>query len=122
MPVSERIYLDNAATSWPKPETVYDAVTHYLRHIGASAGRSAYREAVDAERIVDDTRRHVARLVGAADANSIIFTSNGTDGLNLALYGVLRPGDHVGIPGGLPATLCAVGCDALLLEASLKTH
>lgn len=95
MPVSERIYLDNAATSWPKPETVYDAVTHYLRHIGASAGRSAYREAVDAERIVDDTRRHVARLVGAADANSIIFTSNGTDGLNLALYGVLRPGDHV---------------------------
>ncbi len=95
MPEPERIYLDNAATSWPKPEAVYEAVDHYLRHVGASAGRSAYREAVMAERIVANTRQQVAKLVGAPDPNSIFFTFNGTDGLNLALHGTLRPGDHV---------------------------
>ena len=91
----QRIYLDNAATSWPKPEAVYDAVTHYMRDIGAAAGRGAYQEAVEAEKIVERTRRQIAILLGAADPRNIIFTSNGSDGLNLALHGVVRPGDHV---------------------------
>lgn len=90
-----RIYLDNAATSWPKPERVYAAVDRYLRHCGASAGRGAYREAVDVERAVLETRRRAASLLNVSDPSRIIFTSNGTDSLNLALHGLLRQGDHV---------------------------
>jgi cysteine desulfurase / selenocysteine lyase len=93
--LGERIYLDNAATSWPKPEAVYRAVDRYQRELGAPAGRGAYREAAEVERIVADARRRIAGLIGAADPKRIIFTLNGTDSLNLALHGLLRPGDHV---------------------------
>ena len=90
-----RIYLDNAATSWPKPETVYCAVDNYHRRLGAPAGRGTYAEAGDTERIVLSCRKKIAALVGAADPSRIIFAQNGTDSLNLALHGLLRPGDHV---------------------------
>ncbi|NIP87352.1 MAG: aminotransferase class V-fold PLP-dependent enzyme, partial [Planctomycetales bacterium] len=90
-----RIYLDNAATSWPKPEAVYAASDTYLRQSGAPAGRSAYHDAVEVERAVADVRRRIARLLGAADPRRIIFTLNGTDALNLAIHGLLAPGDHV---------------------------
>lgn len=89
------IYLDNAATSYPKPESVYAAVDHYQRQIGASVGRGAYRQAVEAQRIVDRCRQSAARLLGAEGPDRIVFTFNGTDGLNLALMGLCRPGDHV---------------------------
>ena len=89
-----RIYLDNAATSWPKPDAVYDAVDKYLRENGAPAGRSAYTQAADVERTIASARAAVARLIGATDAKQIIFTSNGTEALNLAIHGLLRPGDH----------------------------
>jgi len=91
----DRIYLDNAATSWPKPETVYAAVDRYQRELGAPAGRSGYREAAEVERLIADARRQVAQLVGAEDPKQIIFTSGGTDSLNLALHGIIQPGDHV---------------------------
>ncbi|NIL96513.1 MAG: aminotransferase class V-fold PLP-dependent enzyme [Planctomycetales bacterium] len=90
-----RIYLDNAATSWPKPETVYAASDAYLRQCGAPAGRSAYRDAVEAERSVDEVRRRIASLLGCDDARRIIFTLNGTDALNLAIHGLLAQHDHV---------------------------
>lgn len=90
-----RIYLDNAATSWPKPASVYDAVDAYLRENGAPAGRSGYGEAVDANRIVDQARRGVADLLGERDPRQVVFTCSGTDSLNLAIRGVVRPGDHV---------------------------
>ncbi len=90
-----RIYMDNAATSWPKPQAVYEAVDQYQRQIGASAGRSAYCQANEAARLLQSTRRQLAELVGAEEKNRIIFTFNGTDSLNLALLGVVRPGDHV---------------------------
>lgn len=90
-----RIYLDNAATSWPKPPAVYEAVDRYLRNVGVAAGRGAYREAIEVERLVLDTRRRIALLAGLADPRRVIFTLNGTDSLNLALHGLLRPGDHV---------------------------
>jgi len=89
-----RIYLDNAATSWPKPETVYAAVERALRELGAPAGRSAYREASEVERLVFDTRRRLAELLGVEEPRRVIFTCNGTDSLNMALHGLLRPGDH----------------------------
>ena len=90
-----RIYLDNAATSWPKPEAVYRAVDDYQRKLGAPAGRSSYREAADTERLVSSCRQRVAELIGADDARRIVFTQNCTDSLNQALHGLLRPGDHV---------------------------
>lgn len=95
MPPATRIYLDNAATSWPKPTAVYEAVEHYLREVGAPAGRGAYREALESDRIVAAARAGMARLIGAEDPRNIVFTSGATDSLNLALHGFLRPGDHV---------------------------
>lgn len=90
-----RIYLDNAATSWPKPEAVYQAVDDYQRRLGAPAGRGAYAEATEVERIVASCRKKLAELIGASDPSRIIFTQNGTDSLNLAIHGWLRDGDHV---------------------------
>jgi cysteine desulfurase family protein len=90
-----RIYLDNAATSWPKPEAVYRAVDDYQRRLGAPAGRSTYAEAAETERIVVSCRKKIAQLIAADDPSRIIFTHNGTDSLNLALHGLLRLGDHV---------------------------
>lgn len=90
-----RIYLDNAATSWPKPPAVYEAVDRYQRTLGAAAGRGAYRDASEVERQVLETRRRLAQLTGLPDPRRVIFTLNGTDSLNLALHGLLRPGDHV---------------------------
>lgn len=90
-----RIYLDNAATSWPKPAAVYDAVDQYQRQIGAAAGRGAYRESLAAGRIVDRARTAVAQLIGASDPRRVVFGLNGTDALNLAIHGLLKPGDRV---------------------------
>jgi cysteine desulfurase family protein len=90
-----RVYLDNAATSWPKPEAVYAAIDRYQRVVGAPAGRGAYRDAIEAQRVVDDARRRTASLLSVADPNRIVFGCNGTDVLNLAIHGLLRPGDHV---------------------------
>jgi cysteine desulfurase family protein len=91
----QRIYLDNAATSWPKPEAVYAAVERYQRTCGAAHGRSVYREAVEVEQAVAGARRAIARLLGAEGPERVVFTANGTDALNLAIHGVLARGDHV---------------------------
>jgi cysteine desulfurase/selenocysteine lyase len=96
-PTSEnrRIYLDNAATSWPKPEAVYRAVDRYQRLLGAPAGRSGYAEAIAVSQEVDAARARVARFVGLDQPRQLIFTANGTDSLNLAIHGLLRQGHHV---------------------------
>jgi cysteine desulfurase/selenocysteine lyase len=91
----QRIYLDNSATSWPKPEAVYDAVDHYQREIGAPNGRSGYSHAQESNRIVDRARRGVAALIGAKDPSHVVFGFNCTDVLNMAIRGIVRPGDHV---------------------------
>ena len=90
-----RVYLDNAATSFPKPAAVYDAVDRYQRSIGVSIGRGAYREAIESQRMLDRCRQHAAMLLGAESPERIVFTYSGTDGLNMALVGLCRPGDHV---------------------------
>ena len=89
------IYLDNAATSWPKPEAVYQTMDTFLREKGANPGRSGHAMAVAAEKVMEETRVLLARLLNAADEKDVIFTSNCTDSLNLALKGLLKPGDHV---------------------------
>lgn len=95
MSAPPRIYLDNAATSWPKPAGVYAAVDRYQRECGAPGGRSGYREAMEATRIVNRARRGVADLLGVGNPSHIVFTYSGTDSLNLAIRGAVRPGDHV---------------------------
>ncbi|HEY2841765.1 MAG TPA: aminotransferase class V-fold PLP-dependent enzyme [Pirellulales bacterium] len=91
----ERIYLDNAATSWPKPESVYVAMDRYQREIGAAAGRGGHVEAIAAREIVEATRRDVANWIGVRDSRHLIFALNGTDALNIAIHGALADGGHV---------------------------
>src|SRR5271165_6885296 len=89
------IYLDNAATTWPKPETVYRAVDTAMRELGANPGRGSYRMSVDAQRIVDDTRQEICRLFNAPDPALVVFTLNCTDALCMALKGLIKAGDRV---------------------------
>ena len=80
-----RIYLDHAATSWPKSGAVVDAMNHYVQSCGAAAGRGAYHAASEADGIVSMVRRDIAALIHAADSGSISLHSNGTTALNLSL-------------------------------------
>lgn len=89
------LYLDNAATSFPKPEVVYRELQDYLRRDGANPGRGGHQWAVRVEKTLDDTRNLLACFFGMDDHRRVIFTLNGTDSLNMAIKGVVRPGDHV---------------------------
>jgi cysteine desulfurase family protein len=88
-------YFDNAATSWPKPPEVAAAVHRCLVWGGGNAGRSGHAKAVAAARTVLRTRELLAELFHVADPARLVFTKNATEALNLALYGLLRPGDRV---------------------------
>src|SRR6188472_2635878 len=88
------IYLDNAATSWPKPEAVYETLGQFLRDAGANPGRAGHRMAVAAADAIAECRTGIARLINAESADRVVFTSNTTDSLNMAILGLLRPGDH----------------------------
>ncbi len=89
------MYFDNAATSFPKPDAVYAAADHFLRSVGANPGRSGHRMAVEADRVVARARARLARLLNAARPEQVVWTTNGTEALNVALHGILRPGDRV---------------------------
>jgi len=89
------IYLDNAATSWPKPDIVYQTMVEFLKTKGGNPGRGSHSMALAAMETIEETRMLVARLINAPDKNRLIFTFNCTDALNLALKGLLKEGDHV---------------------------
>lgn len=89
------IYLDNAATSFPKPESVYQAVMHAMREVGASPGRGGHRRSLEAGRIMFQAREAAATLFSVSDSARIIFTHSATEALNMALRGTLVAGDHV---------------------------
>jgi cysteine desulfurase family protein len=89
------IYFDNAATSWPKPPGVAQAMAHFLDHVGANPGRSGHGLSLEAGRIVYDTREAVAELFNEADPLRVVFAANVTEALNLVLRGYVQPGDHV---------------------------
>lgn len=89
------IYLDNAATSFPKPESVYDRISEILRTIGGNPGRSSHTMAIEAARVVFSARESVASLIGAPDSGRVAFTKNATEAINIGLKGILKPGDHV---------------------------
>lgn len=89
------IYLDNAATSFPKPAQVTDAVDQTLRHNAANPGRGGHQLSLQAGRMVMECRETVAGFFGIADASRIAFTANATEAINLGLFGVLASGDRV---------------------------
>ena len=89
------IYLDNAATSFPKPQPVCEAVDRALRRSSANPGRGGHRLSLEAGRLVLAAREAVARLVGAPDSSRIVFTANATEAINLGLFGIVRSGDRV---------------------------
>lgn len=88
------IYLDNAATTFPKPEIVYKTMDTFYRTLGANPGRSGHRMAVAAEKEIEDTRTVVARLFGIRNSMRLILTFNATDAINMGIKGFLKPGDH----------------------------
>ena len=89
------IYLDNAATSFPKPPEVIEAMLYFMKEVGANPGRSGHHRAVEADRIVADTRKAIAKLFNITTPDQIVFTINVTEALNLVINGFLKQGDHV---------------------------
>jgi len=89
------IYLDNAATTFPKPQEVLERMVEVYSRLGVSPGRGSYDLAVEAEQLVAETRRKLANFFGAPDPDRVIFASNATDALNLAIQGIVKQGDHV---------------------------
>src|SRR6201993_1434740 len=89
------IYLDNAATSFPKPEGVYAALDRFARHSLANPGRAGHKMALAAERMLDDGRHRLNRFFNGRSPDRWVFTLNCTDALNMAFKGVLADGDHV---------------------------
>ncbi len=89
------IYFDNAATTWPKPPCVAEAMVRFMNEVGTNPGRSGHRLSVEAARVVYAAREAVATLFNVSDPLRVVFGANATEALNLALRGLLRPGDHV---------------------------
>src|SRR3954466_8279900 len=88
-------YLDNAATSFPKPEGVYAALDHFARHTLANPGRAGHKMALASEHALDDARHRLNRFLNGRSPDRFAFTLNCTDALNMAFKGVLADGDHV---------------------------
>src|SRR5208283_3407996 len=89
------IYLDNAATSWPKPESVYSATDWFFRSKAGNPGRGSHGMATAARDVIQEARSFVARLINTSQAYRVVFTLNCTDSLNIGLKGLLKKGDHV---------------------------
>ncbi|MBN1289142.1 MAG: aminotransferase class V-fold PLP-dependent enzyme [Actinobacteria bacterium] len=89
------IYLDNAATSWPKPDSMLKAMIRYQEDTGANPGRSGHKLSVEAGRVVYEARSNIAELLNVEDPLNIVFAQNATAALNLAIKGNLKAGDHV---------------------------
>lgn len=88
------IYFDNAATSFPKPPTVIEAIVDYMTNIGANPGRAGHKKSIEAGQIIFQARKIIAKLFGIKNPMRVIFASNATEALNLAIQGVLKSGDH----------------------------
>lgn len=88
------IYLDNGATSFPKPDEVYRFMDSFYRRYGVNPGRSGYDLCIESGDLVEATRRLLCEFFGGTDPSRLVFGYNATDALNLAIFGLLRPGDH----------------------------
>jgi cysteine desulfurase family protein len=94
MSLDDIVYFDNAATSWPKPPQVAAAIQNFLAEVGGSPGRAGHRMSIEASRLVMEARDAAAELFHAGEGCRIAFTKNSTEALNIAIQGLLRPGDH----------------------------
>jgi cysteine desulfurase family protein len=92
--MARRLYADHAATSFPKPPEVLEAMVHYATTIGASAGRGGYAEARASAHVLSTCRERLNTLFHGENPQHFVFTLNCTDALNLAIKGILQPGDH----------------------------
>jgi len=92
--MDKMIYLDNGATTFPKPNEVYESMDHAFRNFGVNPGRSGYDLCMVAGNYVEDTRKLLTGFFNGTDPNRLIFTYNATDALNLAIFGLLESGDH----------------------------
>ncbi len=93
--MTDVIYFDNAATSWPKPPVVAERMNKFLNEEAANPGRAGHRMAVGAEKMLDSVRKQLTDFIGGTDHHRMIFTMNGTDALNIAMKGMIRHGDHI---------------------------
>ena len=88
------IYLDSGATTFPKPEEVYVAMDQFFRNYGVNPGRSGYDLCIEAGSVLEETRKLLTQFFNGGDPNRLIFAYNATDALNLAIFGLLKEGDH----------------------------
>jgi cysteine desulfurase family protein len=95
MESNSRTYLDNAATSWPKPAQVIAATSDFYQSHGGAAGRSGHAAGSKSDSIVANSRRALAELVHSGRDDYIVFAHNGTDALNMAIHGLVKPRDHI---------------------------
>ncbi|MEK8023752.1 MAG: aminotransferase class V-fold PLP-dependent enzyme [Candidatus Hydrogenedentota bacterium] len=125
--MKSEIYLDHAATSFPKPPVVVKAVVKWAEQMGASAGRGDYPRAVRTGEMISSCRRELAQLLGLADPDRVIFTLNCTDAINLALRGlslkkgdrvVVGPTEHNSVMRPLRLLQRTIGIDVVCLRAS----
>lgn len=93
-PPCSLIYLDNGATSFPKPPQVYEFMDRFYRSYGVNPGRSGYDLCIEAGDLVEDTRKLLTEFFNGKDPSRLVFSHNATDALNLAIFGLLEPGDH----------------------------
>ena len=93
--MSGDIYLDNAATSWPKPPVVIEAMRDFLENAGGSPGRAGHHRSIASSRAISLAREQVSELLGIESPDELAFTKNATEGLNLAILGFARDGSHV---------------------------
>lgn len=92
--MSKLIYLDNGATSYPKPEEVYSFMDHFYRNFGVNPGRSGYDLCLESGEVIENTRKQLTKFFNGKDPNRLCFSYNSTDALNLVINGMLRTGDH----------------------------
>jgi len=89
------IYLDNAATSFPKPKETIETLNNFILNVGGNPGRSGHTLSLEAARVIFETREKLAGFIGGRNSERLIFTQNGTESLNLAILGFLKENDHV---------------------------
>jgi len=95
VPQTKIIYLDNGATSFPKPNETYTFMDSFYRSYGVNPGRSGFDLCLEAGNLVADTRKLLTNFFGGTDPNRLVFGYNSTDALNLAIFGLIKPGHHV---------------------------
>jgi len=93
--MSNQIYLDNSATTFPKPDVVYDFMYNFYKEHGVSPGRSGFDAAIATEEVVHETRKMLTKLFNGDDPNRLTFSYNASDSLNMVLQGLANSGDHV---------------------------